>query len=388
MASSSAASATRVALFFAGERVEVDATLASRRGGLRAYAREAEARFGLLANTFGFAVSDNKVDSPAALESALESCSGGLLVLEVRERAEARTMRNAAKVLEDRLMLRVEQALAGMQKQIDHTDMKVTKSLSPMVRNLANEQIDIRVKLEEMNTEAFESRSDILQSLDELEQKLNAMNEEALECRLDSITSFDAMEQKLQDVARGLLPSSQPVVALPEISEAATGALKELEDICLQASKEAALEAASQIQSEATRARELDLLLTQQAEAELESLEQMSLESLQAEVKGLHQPRQAAEPSEAAPAASKAAAPAATVAVVVPPADAAPASLGKNMFGSISFSSKMTLESPADIAYSAKKAPAVLGARPRASGRMTSYNSMPLLPPLQSFGTA
>jgi len=377
-------------LSFAGERVEVDAAWVNRRGGLRAFAREAEERFGLLGNTFGFADANGKVDSPAALERALEACSEEVCVLEVRERAEARTMRHAAKALEDKMMSRVEKALAEMQKQIEQTDRKVTNSIAPMVSNLANEQIDIREKLDEMNTEAFESRSDVLQSLDDLEKKLEAMNVEALECRIDSITSFEEMEKKLNDVTKGLVPSSQSVVALPEITEAATGALKELEDLCLQASREAALEAASTIHSEASRAKELDELLAQQAENELEALEQSCLESLRAEVRGLQQPRPAADASESSPSVAIASSFQSMVKMVVPAPDALSAPLGKDLFGSVAFSSsKLSLDTAGGVASSTKKAPAglapaALGARPRASGRMTSYNSMPLLPPLQA----
>lgn len=347
------------------------------------------------ATRLAFADANGKVDSPAALERALEACSDEVCVLEVRERAEARTMRHAAKALEDKMMSRVEKALAEMQKQIDQTDRKVTNSIAPMVRNLANEQIDIRVTLEEMNTEAFESRADVLQSLDDLEKKLEAMNVEALECRIDSITSFEEMEKKLNDVTKGLVPSAQSVVALPEITEAATGALKELEDLCLQASREAALEAASTIHSEASRAKELDDLLAQQAENELEALEQQTcLESLRAEVRGLQQPRPAADASESSPSVAIASSFQSMVKMVVPAPDALSAPLGKDLFGSVAFSSsKLSLDTAGGVAFSTKKAPAglapaTLGARPRASGRMTSYNSMPLLPPLQAFGTA
>eukprot|EP00929_Paragymnodinium_shiwhaense_P013291 TRINITY_DN121156_c0_g1_i1.p1 TRINITY_DN121156_c0_g1~~TRINITY_DN121156_c0_g1_i1.p1 ORF type:complete len:403 (-),score=120.78 TRINITY_DN121156_c0_g1_i1:165-1373(-) len=398
MAASSSAPTARIQLSFGGERVEVDATWASRRGGLRAFAREAETHFGLLPNTFGFSHGTDKVDSFVALQTSMKNCSDDAFLLEVRERPEAQTMRKVSKALEDRIMARVEQTLVQMQKQIEQTDLKVTRSIAPMVRNLANEQIDIREKLEEMNNEAFESRQDLVQGLDELEQKLDALSGEALECRIDSIASFEAMEKKLSDVARGLLPSSEAVVTLPALSEAATGALKQLEDICLEASKETALQAAADMTAEADCLRELDDMMTRQAEHDLESMEQTlrdSLATIQAEVRGLAQPVQSHRPSavDSSPSASKKAARVEEashfVKMVVPAAEAAQPAMGQSMFGAISFGSKMSLEPPGVAVYGAKKAPAGLSpaamvARPRASGRMTSYSSMPLLPPLQS----
>lgn len=149
-------SAPRVFLVFNGDWLEVDAALAERRGGLRAIAREAESKWTLQPNLYEFQSSTGKVDSWPALQRALEDARNGVCKLDVAERPEGemkRTMHVEMKLLEDRVMAKVEAVMAGVVKDAKMSNARLNGCIAPMVQCLATEQIELRNKLGQLNTQ-------------------------------------------------------------------------------------------------------------------------------------------------------------------------------------------------------------------------------------------
>ena len=85
----------RVVLTFGHARVEVGASLANRRGGLRICAREAESKLelGLHPNTFSLVSSAGKVDSASSFQETFKTAQSGVCAIEVREQPEGKFMR-------------------------------------------------------------------------------------------------------------------------------------------------------------------------------------------------------------------------------------------------------------------------------------------------------
>jgi hypothetical protein len=141
---------TRVFLVFNGAWLEVDASLAARRGGLRAIARKAQNTWNLQPNLFEIRHANDKVDSPEKLQRALESVSAGVCKLEIEEHAEGRMMRNMQnemKLMEERVMAKMEGMLADVRKENEWTGNRLSHVVAPMVQCLATEQIELRNKL-------------------------------------------------------------------------------------------------------------------------------------------------------------------------------------------------------------------------------------------------
>lgn len=136
-----------VALAFGFDCMEVDASLAEKRGSLRALAREAENKWDLQPGTFSFMGSSGKVDSALALQHELMAAGSGSCKIEVLEHLEGkmmREMRKAVQACEDRMLIKLEASIANVQRDLQLVDTKVSGGLAPMVQCLALEQMELR----------------------------------------------------------------------------------------------------------------------------------------------------------------------------------------------------------------------------------------------------
>jgi len=150
-------SAPRVFLVFDGAWHEVDASLLERRGGLRAFAREAESKWDLQPNSYEFHHAGSKVDSLPSLKRVVEnSARDGVCQLEIHERAEGklfRTMRKEMEMLEDRVMIKIDAALTDIRQQTQWNDSRLSCTIAPLVQSLATEHIELRNKLCQLDGE-------------------------------------------------------------------------------------------------------------------------------------------------------------------------------------------------------------------------------------------
>jgi len=148
--------------------MEVDASFAERRGGLRAFAREAESKWGLEPNTFSLTGTSGKVDSVSALQRELMAASTGICKVEVHESAEGkmmREMRAAVKACEDRMLAKLEAAIANVQKDCSKVNAQVSGALAPMVQCLALEQVELRNSMQNVKAQVASSLAPMVQCL-------------------------------------------------------------------------------------------------------------------------------------------------------------------------------------------------------------------------------
>jgi hypothetical protein len=144
------AAAQRIFLVFEGVWLEVDASLVQRRGCLRTFAREAESKWDLQPSSYEIHHSSGKVDSIPALQNALKEACDDVCKLEIVEGLEGkmlRTMRKEMKLLEDRVMAKVETALTNMSEDTQWNKTRLAGGIAPIVQCLAAEQIEMREKL-------------------------------------------------------------------------------------------------------------------------------------------------------------------------------------------------------------------------------------------------
>lgn len=185
--------APRVQLIFGPARIEVEASLVERRGGLRAFAREAEQQLGLTPNTYSFHDSFGKVDTPAALQRSVGAARGGVCQLEIRESTEGKLMREmhaAMKTLEERMTARMEEAVAS-----------VRRDLEPAVKSVADEQISLRVKFDEMLDESLAMRTDTLAVEDELNKRIDSLAQDCLAMRVDALAGEEELTARFNVLA-------------------------------------------------------------------------------------------------------------------------------------------------------------------------------------------
>lgn len=194
----------RVFLVFNGAWLEVDASLAARRGGLRAIAREAQSKWDLQPNLYEFRHANDKVDSPATLQRALEGARNGVCRLEINEHVEGkmmRTMHDEMKKLEERVMAKMEGMLTDVRKENEWTGNRLAHVVAPMVQCLATEQIELRNKLcgsiapmvQCLATEQIELRNKVGDLTAEVQTVATTAAE--TEC---SLKAADVLEQELQ----------------------------------------------------------------------------------------------------------------------------------------------------------------------------------------------
>jgi len=148
--------APRMFIVFNGAWLEAEASLAERRGGLRILAREAETKWDLQPSLYEFRHTSGKVDSQASLQRALEAVGNDVCKLEIAETSEGRMMRimrTEMKLLEDRVMAKVEAVLGDVRKETEWDNARLSRSIAPIVQCLATEHIELRNKLGHLSTE-------------------------------------------------------------------------------------------------------------------------------------------------------------------------------------------------------------------------------------------
>lgn len=197
-----ACSQPSVVLSFGGASHCVDSALATtgRRGALRAFAREAEQHFGLVPGKYSFVGMQGKIDSIERLEEELQESANGVCQLEICEREDGKMMRQmsaAMKALEERMEKKMEDALAGMRKEVDSN-----------FRFTANEMQDLTTKMDALSEEALAARIDSLAGEDELKQRLDDLAQDCLAMREDSLLGEDAFTTRLDKIVDDLQGSS------------------------------------------------------------------------------------------------------------------------------------------------------------------------------------
>jgi hypothetical protein len=193
--------ARRAFLVFDGTWLEVEASLAERRGGLRAVAREAERKWDLQPGTYQIRHESVKVDSPQALQRALDGVGDGVCRLDISENAEGkmmRTMRMEMKRLEDRVMAKVEAALV----EVRGTDAKISSGIVPIVQCMATEQIELRNKLGQLFAEVSATPQEShsvpinLKDAEDLERELQQ------ECAMQAASDLDLLNEENLDLLK------------------------------------------------------------------------------------------------------------------------------------------------------------------------------------------
>lgn len=182
------AATPRMELLFGTRRVEVDASLAERRGGLRILAREAEQQLGLRAHTYGFYDSFGKVDTPAALQRVFDSARD-VCQLEIRESVEGKMMREmhtAMKSFEDKLLAKMEEQVAS-----------VRLDLESRVNRVAAEQVSLRARVDEMLDEALAVRTDTLAMEEEVKERIDSLAQDCLAMRVDTLAGEQELIERL-----------------------------------------------------------------------------------------------------------------------------------------------------------------------------------------------
>mmetsp|Transcript_48791 Transcript_48791/g.139583 ORF Transcript_48791/g.139583 Transcript_48791/m.139583 type:complete len:396 (+) Transcript_48791:65-1252(+) len=226
--------AERVLLVFGSRQVAVDASLACRRAGLRAFEREAEAAWGLHPKSYALFGACGKVETPEALQRTLEAAADGDCALEVREHPEWKAMRAAVQTIEERVMAKVDQALAGLREEIRHTDANLCNGIAPVVQNIAMEQIDLRGKLATLTAIApmvqclALDQMDVKAKLTDLEAKKPAPAAAVREIAAPQLVVYPVLTpaSMTSEASRAVSSNAQSAV-----EDKGSDALKELEDI-------------------------------------------------------------------------------------------------------------------------------------------------------------
>jgi hypothetical protein len=123
------------------------------------------------------------------------------------EGPEGKRLVMAMKGLEEKVLAQVEKSLAGIRQEVKQTTVK-SEAASWMLRNIVAEQKDLSSRVDELSTEAFESRSDLLAQLDEISRealesradliaRTDEISQEALEARIDNLASLEDLEKKI-----------------------------------------------------------------------------------------------------------------------------------------------------------------------------------------------
>jgi hypothetical protein len=147
---------TPVLLHFNNAYLEVDSSLARRRGGLRTLAREAETKWDLEPGSYDLLHAAQKMDSALDLQRALEATESGICKLEVVERPEGKMMRKVRAdmaLMEKRLMAKVEDSLLELRSKVADHSSKLDGAIAPMVQSIAMDHIDLRNTLAQLSSE-------------------------------------------------------------------------------------------------------------------------------------------------------------------------------------------------------------------------------------------
>jgi len=160
------AAEARVVLIYNGQQLDCDASLANRRGGLRTLQREAELAWGLHPTSYSMFDAAGKVDSNEALRRTLQgSTDGGHCVLDVREHPEWKAFRMSMATFESKITSKVDDALAKLQEDMKQLGMAVNGTVSPMLRCMSVEMVEMRSRIEQAETVLSQSISPLMQQL-------------------------------------------------------------------------------------------------------------------------------------------------------------------------------------------------------------------------------
>jgi hypothetical protein len=188
--------APRIVLSFEGTWLEVESSVADRRGCLRILAREAESKWNLQPNLYEFKHASGKVDSQTALQCALQGARHGICRLEIVEHLESKMMRamqTEMRHLEERVMAKVEAALTDVRHESGLNRSRLVSSIAPIVQCMAVEQIELRNKL---NNLTMQQDSPALKDAEALEQELQQECAMQAACDLDLSATDDHEELK------------------------------------------------------------------------------------------------------------------------------------------------------------------------------------------------
>jgi hypothetical protein len=179
---------TRVQLVFDSSRIDIEAALVERRGGLRLIAREAEQKWGLTSNNYSFYDSFGKVDTPAALQRAA-GAARGVCQLEVRENSEGkikREMHAAMKNLEERMMKKMDDTMACLRGDIE-----------PAIKIVADEQSRSKAKIDGILDDMLAMRSDSVLVEEELNKRIDSLAQDCFDMRVDTIAGEEELTARL-----------------------------------------------------------------------------------------------------------------------------------------------------------------------------------------------
>lgn len=157
---------TRVVLIYDGRHLECDASVANRRGGLRALQREAELAWGLHPNSYTMFDALGKVDSQEALQRTLQgSNDGGPCVLDVREHFEWKAFRMSMATFESKIIAKVDNALTQLREDIGQMGTAVNGTVAPMLRCMSLEMVEMRTRIEQAEMVLCQSIYPMMQEL-------------------------------------------------------------------------------------------------------------------------------------------------------------------------------------------------------------------------------
>lgn len=204
--------------------------------------REAENTWELEPGSYDIQHASGKVDSVPALQQALRAANGGVCKLEVIERPEGKIMRkmhSEMKLMEGRLMQKLEESLVELRKEVKQNDSRLSSAVAPLVQCIAVEQIELRSTLQRLTNEAESSTAtplvcsvtpvvsdpaetgltmdaSVLKDLDELERELQQECAAEAEDYLSiSGDNFEAMKEDVAGLAEDICPQLlQPTPAI------------------------------------------------------------------------------------------------------------------------------------------------------------------------------
>jgi len=229
----------RIFLVFEGSWLEVDASLAQRRGCLRAFGREAETQWNLEPSSYEFQHESGKVDSLPALQRALDGARNGVCKLDIAERTEGkmmRTMRTEMQKMEDRVMAKVQAMLVEVRKENHWNETRLSGCIAPLVQCLASEQIEMREKIAQIGEQVNDlasttaaSSGQAIKDAETLEEELQQECTMQAACDLDLSTSDDLGQLKQEVATLGEKDTTQaPAKPAPPQSQTTNADIKSI----------------------------------------------------------------------------------------------------------------------------------------------------------------
>jgi hypothetical protein len=297
------------------------------------------------------------------------------------EGAEGKRIVMAMRALEEKILAKVEKSLAGMRVEM----MQANANLAAEVETHAAEQKELCSKVDDMNMEAFESRSDLLERLEDIKAEIS---QDALDSRIDLLASIEELDMKIKGTSATVMEMSSVERQL-EQDIAQRGDFEfNLQDITQQSAFVIeSLE--TQLEKDIAQQNGTDFGSDEQDEqdevykAEVQALAYRP--SVEAVAPDVIKPRKAEEQNRCAVTTS-----ACSLDMSQQPAKSPPtehdqdmwSALPTNLISGVPYSSKMSM---ASVPFSRKPAPLAQGFnihRPRPVGRMSSCHSAPVLEPL------